>query len=156
MMEREETKKLAGGMAELPDEELDQVSGGYDTYDKFIGKKFYPGLWGGNTVEKNVCKRYKWEGGDINLKYRCPNCGRLVHKSHYQRNRLPGPERGAVRNVPRSLRGRFVLGECIPFESASGMTNQSGNGMGGNHGNEPDLSAQRAGPIQHSGFWNAD
>ena len=58
MMEREETKKIAGGMAELPDEELDQVSGGYDTYDKFIGKKFYPGLWGGNTVEKNVCKRY--------------------------------------------------------------------------------------------------
>lgn len=83
MMEREETKKIAGGMAELPDEELDQVSGGYDTYDKFIGKKFYPGLWGGNTVEKNVCKRYKWECGDINLKYRCPNCGRLVHKGSW-------------------------------------------------------------------------
>lgn len=31
-MEREETKKIAGGMTELPDEELDQVVGGKDTH----------------------------------------------------------------------------------------------------------------------------
>ena len=31
----------------------------------------------------DVIKIYKWEGGDINLKYRCPNCGRLVHKGSW-------------------------------------------------------------------------
>ena len=82
-MEREETKKVAGEMAELPDEELDQVVGGKDTHDEYIGENKNGGLWG--TCTMNVFKRYKWEGGDINRKYFCPNCGRFVHKGSWGR-----------------------------------------------------------------------
>ena len=38
-MEREETKKIAGEMAELPDEELNEVVGGKDIHDEFVGQK---------------------------------------------------------------------------------------------------------------------
>ena len=33
----------------------------------------------------DVIKRYEWEGGDINRKYFCPNCGRFVHKGSWGR-----------------------------------------------------------------------
>ena len=79
-MEREETKKIAGGMTELPDEELDQVVGGKDTHYELVDRK-YVGPWG--KCPMDVIKVYKWEGGDINRKYFCPNCGRFVHKGSW-------------------------------------------------------------------------
>ena len=78
-MERKETKKIAGEMAELPDEELNEVVGGKDIHDEFVGQKK------GGLTRINVYKRYKWEGGDINRKYFCPNCGRFVHKGSWGR-----------------------------------------------------------------------
>ena len=64
-MEREETKKIAGGMTELPDEELDQVVGGKDTHYELVDRK-YVGPWG--KCPMDVIKVYKWVGGDINRK----------------------------------------------------------------------------------------
>lgn len=57
-MEREETKKIAGGMAELPDEELDQVVGGKDTHYVLMDQKMV-GPFGKYPI--NVIKVYKWE-----------------------------------------------------------------------------------------------
>ena len=49
-----------------------------DKYDQFVCYKYYDKLFGKTRYE--VYKRYEWEGGDINRKYFCPNCGRFVHK----------------------------------------------------------------------------
>lgn len=56
------TEKNAN-VAAIPDEELGRVAGGMDWYQ-----------------DKRHNKYYKWDGGDNkNEKYRCPNCGRVLH-----------------------------------------------------------------------------
>lgn len=66
---------LAGQGVELDEEELSSVAAGRDTKIVYGDGKLphRPGMY------KVPYVKYEWRGTDDNLKWRCPNCGRLVH-----------------------------------------------------------------------------
>ena len=70
LSEKEDAELKKSFSKELSDDELSAVAGGKDSYDLLIRE--YDSVL--------VYEQYDWVGGDEDLKYLCPNCGRPVHK----------------------------------------------------------------------------
>ena len=58
---------------ELPDESLDAVTGGSDTYTALVSEV------SDSEGKHKIYEEYEWKGSNDNLKYLCPRCHRPVH-----------------------------------------------------------------------------